>query len=534
MAGDKRSGLFGRMFGRGPSVPAVRAEPPVTVAPAALPRQAVRRFKAAKPGRNVGGFGGIMADSPRAEARQDLRGLINHARFAAQNVDFLKSYEMMVRRHVIGPAGIALQTDARLPDGKPDRATNATIERAWRLWGKRGNCTVCGKLSWWQVEKTAATMLAREGNFFLRKWRGRQFGPFGFQVQLLSIDLLDVDMVSNLGGGRYVDGGVEFDHLNRPVAYHFFDGHPAESHTGRLRNRLRIPAEQIVHVIRQSETGQNLGVPESHTALRRFNLLNQYEEAAMTAAHYGAAAMVFLEDSDPDSVPTAKPDGGGSDDDELPEEMEAGMIVTLPPGYKATANPSNYPDANMPGFLKSLIRGGAAGLGVSYAALSSDMEGANFSSLKDGRGEERDEWRMWQRDLWEGLHGPIFKDWLPVAYLSGQLPGVALSALDSCAAAWRGRGWISPNPKDDATANDLNLKNRLVAPSDIVSERGQDFDQVVTRIAHDLDTLKTAGVPLAGFMAMSETHGAAPSSPPDAPGLPGGEPDTGEVAEPAG
>lgn len=541
MPGDKRPGLFSRMFGGGSSAPVIRVEPPVAAppAPAAIPRQAVRRFKAAKPSRLAGGFGSLMADSPRAEARQDLRGLVNHARFAAQNVDYLKSYEMMVRRHVIGPAGIALQMDARGADGTPDRVTNATIERAWKAWGRRGNCTVCGKMSWWQVEKTAATMLAREGNFFLRIWRGRQFGPFGIQVQLLSVDLLDVDMVADLGGGRYVDGGVEFDHLNRPVAYHFFDGHPSESHTGRLRARVRIAAGQIVHVIRQSETGQNMGVPESHTALRRFNQLSQYEEAAMTAAHFGAAAMVALENNDPEGVPTAQAPaggggGGGEAADELPDEMEAGMILELPPGYTAKAIPSNYPDANMPGFMKSLIRGGAAGLGVSYAALSSDMEGANFSSLKDGRGEERDEWRMFQRDLWEGLHGEVFRHWLPVAFISGRLPGVDLAALEGCDATWRGRGWISPNPKDDAIANDMNLKNRLVAPSDIVSERGQDFEQVAARFAHDLDTLRAAGVPLAASMMLPETQGPAPSPPPEAPGLPGGEADSGEVPEPAG
>lgn len=520
---DGRKGFFGRMFGR-------RAPEVARAEPAALPRPQTRRFKAAKPGRMVGGFGGMLIDSPRSEVRQDLRGLVNHARYAAQNVDFLKSYEMMVRRHVVGPAGIALQMDARLADGTPDRVTNAAIERAWKKWGRRGNCSVCGKLSWWQIEKTAATMLAREGNFFLRLWRGPQFGPFGFQVQPLSVDLLDVDRVETLGGGAYIDGGVEFDAMNRPVAYWFHDGHPGEAHTGRYHGRLRIPAERIVHVVRQSETGQNLGVPESHTALRRFNLLSQYEEAAMTAAHYGAAAMVFLENTDADGAPTSAAEGGEA---ELPEEIEAGMIVDLPPGYKATANPSNYPDANMPGFLKSLIRGGAAGLGVSYAGLSSDMEGSNFSSLKDGRGEERDEWRMFQRDLFEGLHGEVFRHWVLIAWLAGKLPGVGMVQMDECEPNWRGRGWVSPNPKDDATANDTNLKNRLAAPSDLVAERGQDFEQLVSRFAHDMQTLKDAGVPLPGFMSEPEAQAPTPSPPDDPPGLPGGEPDAGEAREPA-
>lgn len=483
----KGPGILGRLMGRTAAPPPVRVEPQVL----APEKDQVRRFKAARPGRLVGGFGSGLINSPRAEVRQDLRGLIAHARHAAQNIDYLKSYEMMVRRHVVGKGGINLQMEALNPDGKPDRAGNRLVESAWTKWGKRGNCTPCGRLSWWQVEKIAATMLAREGNFFLRIWTGRKFGPFAFQVQPLSVDLLDLHMVQALGGGSYIDGGIEFDQFGKPLAYHFFDGHPAESHTGRGQTRIRVPADEVIHVQRQTETSQALGVPESHTALRRFNMLHKYEESALTAAHYGAAAMIFLE-QEADNAPTP----AGGPDDEIPEEMEAGTIVDLPPGYKVTGNPSNYPDANMPGFMKSLTRGGAAGLGVSYAGLSSDMEGANFSSLKDGRGEERDEWGIFQRDLFEGLHDPVFRAWLPIAMLSGQVGLPPARSEKFMAATWRPRGWESVNPKDDAVANDKNLANRLTTPSDIVAKRGEDFERLVARYARDMETLKAANVPL--------------------------------------
>ena len=198
---------------------------PATVAP--THKHQVRRFKAAKSGRLVNGFGStLLRASPRQEVRQDLRGLINHARFAAQNVDHLKSYEMMVRRHVVGWNGISLQSTATNPDGKPDRLANSAVESAWTKWGRRGTCTPCGRLSWWQIEKVAATMLAREGNFILREWRGRRFGDFGYQVQPLSVDLLDLDLVQTLKGGNYIDGGVEFNEFGRPLAFYFFDGHP--------------------------------------------------------------------------------------------------------------------------------------------------------------------------------------------------------------------------------------------------------------------------------------------------------------------
>lgn len=477
-------------------------------------RTQVRRFKAARPGRMVGGFGGLLQESPRAQVRQDLRGLINHSRTAAQNVDYLKSYEMMVRRHVVGESGIALQMDARNPDKSPDAGANAQIESAWATWGKRGNCTPCGRLSWWQVEKIAATMLAREGNFILREWTGQRFGKFAYQVQPLSIDLLDIDLVKTLKDGAYIDGGVEFNVFGRPLAFYFFDGHPTEAHTGRARHRIRVPASQVIHVIRQTETGQALGVPESHTALRRFNMLSKYEESALIAAHYGASAMVFLE-QEADGTPAPE-----QSEDELPEEIEAGSIVDLPPGYTAKGNPSNYPDANMPGFMKTLTRGGAAGLGVSYAGMSGDMEGANFSSLKDGRGEERDEWKIFQRDLSEGLHDPVFASWLPRALLTNQV-ALPTAKLDKFAAAtWRGRGWQSVNPKDDAVADEKNLANRVVTPSEIVARKGGNFADTVTRFASDMATLKAAGVPLPAALdpQPSPQPGPAdpePSSPPD-------------------
>ncbi len=504
MPDNTKPGLLGRMFSRKSAPIPAKVEPKVTTQS--------RRFKAARPGRLAGGFSNLMNDSPRAQTRQDLRGLINHAREAAQNVDALKSYEMMVRRHVVGEKGIALRMNAKNPDGSADKHANGLIESAWAEWGRKGKPTPCGRLSWWEVQKVAATMLAREGNFILREWTGPQFGRFEYQVQPISIDLLDIDMVQNLGQGRYVDGGVEFNEFGRPTAFYFFDGHPQEGHTGRQRHRYRVPAAEVVHVTRQTETGQNLGVPESHTALRRFNMLAKYEESAMVAAHYGASAMVFLQ-QDGDGAPTPEEAEG-----ELPEEIESGSIVELPPGYTANPNPSNYPDANMPGFIKSMVRGGASGLGVSYGGLSGDMEGANFSSLKDGRGEERDEWKIFQKDLAESLCGPVFSSWLSRSLLTGSIPLPAIKLDKFDAATWRGRGWQSVNPKDDAVADDKNLQNRLTTPSEIVARRGGNFEDTVAQLGKDMAILEAAGIPLSAALSGVDSAQVEEPQPPTDPG----------------
>lgn len=502
-------------FGRAAPTPApVRVEPRVSAEGAA---PSARAFKAARPGRLANGFLTGLSSSTRDELRRDIRGLIQHSRHGAQNVDYIRSYEMMVRRHVVGKQGITLQMDCREPDGRADRIANDLIETAWADWGRRGNATPCGRLSWWNIENIAATMIAREGNFLLRVFIGPAFGKYGFQVAPTSIDLLDLSYTEHLDGGRFVLSGIEFDEFARPLAYHLFTTHPAETIGAGLRERVRVPASKIVHVYRPSESNQDLGIPQTHTALRRLNMIGRYEEAALSAAHFGAAAMLFFK-QESDDAPT---DGATAPD--LPDQIEAGTTAFLPPGVDIANYTPNYPDGEMPAFNKAMLRGGAAGLGVSYAGLTSDMEGANFSSLRDGRGEERDEWRMFQRDLFEGLHDPVFGQWLPVSMATRAVP-LPPAKLDKFRAAnWRPRSWASVNPKDDETAAEMQIKNRLRSPSQIAADRGEDYETTARAFAADLALLADLGIAVPQAMKEAPDPKQAPPPEPQAPAPDGTE-----------
>jgi len=516
------AGLMARITGQGSS-DAVRIEPSLR-GPAVPPGGAGRAYAAAKPDRIAGRFSAFGPTSPRADLRQGIRGLINHARWASQNVDYLRNYEALVRRHVIGRQGIALAMQVRDPGGRLDTVANDRIEWAWWEWGKRGNCTLCGRFSWWQVENMAATAIAREGNFLARIWRGAGFGPFRFQIEILSIDLLDLDRTEALGDGRFIESGIEFDARGRVLAYHLFSAHPTEYHASRGVQRLRVPASDIVHGWRAVEPMAALGPSESHTALRRFNMLAALEEAALTAARFGASNMAFFKRPEDDGP------GGGGDVQSPITEIEAGTVGVLPPGWDLAEYKGNYPDGEFAGFSKALMKGGAAGLGVSYAALTGDVEGANYSSLRDGRGEERDSWRMFQRDLFETLHDQVFNAWLPLAILAGRV-GLPFAKLDKyLAASWRPRGWPSVNPKDDATANQSDLSNMLRAPSEIVAERGGDWDETVALMARDFKMLREAGLPVPAAMQAFATMGGG-AVPPVAPPDDAGE---GEGADNAG
>lgn len=495
----------------------VRAEP-VVAAPvrAGLPasaripragRSGLRAYKAARPDRLAGFSVGFYSSGE--DIRRGLRGLIAHSREAAQNIDYARNFEAMIRRHVIGPGGIALQMDVR-ERGIADKAANELIESAWKAWGRLGSPSLCGRLSWLDLQNVAAVSCAREGNFLLRFHRGRAHGRFAFRVQPISIDHLDLDYHRGFSGGSYVAGGIEFDGADRPIAYHLFDAEPGAWARGPSLRRVRVPASEILHLFRPVEAMQSHGAPWMHTALRRLNLTGQFEESALAAAHYGAAQMGWFKTPEDDGP---RPEAAG--DDEAPaDEIEAGTLGTLPPGWDYVAHNPKYPDAQIGPFLKHMLRGAATGLGVSYASLTGDLEGANFSSLRAGLSEERDEWRTIQKWIAEHFHARIFSEWLAMALLSGAIP-LPVAKLDKFdAATWRPRGWAAVNPAQEATATEGELRMGIAAPSDVAAARGQDFEEIVRRRKRDRELLAEAGDPAA---APGAPAGAAPPAGP--PGL---------------
>lgn len=469
------------LFKRKPAPAPVSTPAPATSRQVA-PRQA-RRYAAARPDRLAGGFSAFgNFNSTAIEARDGLRGLVAHSRKLSQNADYMKAFLKLCRRNIIGPNGILLQNTARDTNGALDRFANQAVEDAWRKWGKVGNATVCGKFSWLDLQHMTATTMPRDGNVLARIYQGPAYGPFGFQLQLLDIDQLAIDKVQgDLPGGGYIDCGIECNALDRPIAYHLYAVHPAMTNRGS-REVVRVPASEIIHLFVPEETGQMIGIPWAHTALRRLNLMEGFEEAALTNARAGAAKMGFIESEIDDDVDPGELNGLLSEKAEI-QEVAPGEIEELPVGKSFKAYDPKYPDGEMDPFMKLMLRGAAAGLGVAYHSLANDLTGANFSSLHHGVSEERAEWRTLQNFLSSHLHDRVFSAWLPMAILTGQiaLPMAKLAKYD--AASWKPRGWKAVNPVDEANANKTLMAAGLRSPQDILADAGLDIEDVYEEIA---------------------------------------------------
>lgn len=463
----------------------------------ARPAPAARSYKAARPDRLAPFMLHDMA--PASVLARDLPGLIAHARETARNNDYVRGFLGLVRRHVVGPKGPALQSLVTFGPGQggetADPLARRLIEEQWREWSAWGEPTMCGRLSLLDLCNLAVATVANEGNFFARIVRGRRAGPWGFRVQVLSIDHLDVGLnAARVSGGGYVRNGVECDADDRVTAYHMFAAPLNDAEAQHRRGeRMRLPAGEVIHLFLPEEPLQTIGRPWLHTALRRLSMVEKYEEAALAAARYGAAKMIFFKRPEDDGVAPAA-EGG----DAAPiEEVEAGETGVLPPGWDIAPFDPTYPNADLGGFVGHMLRAAAVGARVSYSALTNDLKGASFSSLRAGLSEERDEWRSLQSWFFAAFMARLFGAWLQPALASGRLAPLRDESLERYRRhSWRGRGWQSITPREEAQTAETLLANRLAAPSDLAAERGHDFGDLVQRYAADLALLKAAGLGL--------------------------------------
>lgn len=418
--------------------------------------------------------------------RQSLPMLRRRSRDLERNNDYAQRFLRMAETNIAGPQGVRLQVRARNPNGMLDTQGNDIVEMHWRRWGRRGLCTVDGRLSWADVNRLAVRYLARDGEALVRLVRSRR-NPYGLTLAFIDPERLDHDYNEDLRDGRRVYMGVEVDQSFRPIAYHIRRYDPQFA-----RNvRDRVSADEIVHVYLVDYEDQVRGVPWMHSAMARLQMLGAYEEAELVAARISAAKMGFFESEDGSQIPAdAEQDG------EAVIDAEPGTFRTLPSGYKFNAFDPQHPTTAFADFEKAILRGIASGFGVSYVGLANDLEGVNYSSIRQGALDERDMWRMLQQHLIGALCAPVYENWLNSALGSGQL-GMPPERFDKFSqVVWQPRGWQWVDPGKEVAAQVEAIGHGLKSRSEVLAEQGRDFEEVIRQLAEESRLAAEYGVPL--------------------------------------
>lgn len=466
-------------------------------------------------------FSPVSADKA---LRYDMVRMRERVRQLERDNSSVKGYLKTCATNIAGPNGIRLQALVRNNDGRLAENINEKIEDAWKAWATeadetfgRKHCTTDGTMNLTQLQQHLVRVERLDGETFLRLVRGFD-NEWGFALQVIDADQVDERYNEQLPNGNRVVMGVEMDKWRRRVAYHLLT---SESMEGWNRgDRERVPAQEIIHLFDPSRANQTRGVPSLSAAVNDIRHLDGYVEAELVAARTGAAKMGFYK-----TIPELY-EIKGNEVKTLQVDANPGTIQELPPGVDFVPWSPDHPSAAFVPFIKGIMRRVASGLGITYVKFANDLEGVNYSSIRQGELDTRDEWRVMQNGFAAAVLDRVFIAWLQMAQLSGNLVLDQREPKRFRKIKWVPRGWQWVDPLKDVQAAVMAIDNNLSTHTAEAADRGDDFDEILETRAEERDRATEMGIDLSPV--------AATRPPKIGPAVPGAsDPNPDENADPA-
>jgi lambda family phage portal protein len=462
-----------------------------------VPQKQVRRFEAARIDRATADWFSTNV-SLNQELRSDLDRLRHRGRELVNNNDYAKKFRGMVENNIIGPGGIKLQVRVEDRPGVSDRLANQAIEDAWGQWCQA--CDVTGLMTLRDLCETLVGSLPADGEFLVRFVKGADArNRFNFALQVIDVDRIDTNYTGRHGDNAVVMG-VEVDAYRRPVALHLFAAHPND--TGGSRQRVRIPATEVLHRFKVERAEQARGIPWMAPGMLSLHHLGGFMLSALLAAEHGANHYGFFTTPDGEVPASFQPETPAG---QPIMTSQPGVYDTLPTGVDFKAHESKYPNEVFAPFAKVCLQRIATGWRVAYHSLANDLEGVSFSSIRSGTLEERDRWAADQEWFTGAFMEPVYMAWLQMALLSGAIVmpnGAALPANKLAKFSrheWQPRRWEWVDPVRDMEAKIMAVKAGLMSPQDLCAAIGNDFEDTLKSIAAAQKMAAEFGVPLAAY-----------------------------------
>jgi len=447
----------------------------------------------------AGASGRLLGDwswnrrSPDDDARGSMTRLRGRARNLEETNAYAESYLNAVAVNMIGPKGFQHEALVRDNDGKLNKRINDRIEKSFEEWSQ--SCTRDGRMGLVEFEHVMARTAPRDGEGLVRECYGPQF-PYGYALEGVDPDLLD-ESFSRIRNEREpeVRLGVEVDEDARPTAYHLL----VDLHRTGSRRRERVEASRMIHLARFRRVGQTRGITWMRPVMIALRMLDGYEEAELIISRVCASAGGFFT-ANTDKSSEYDPE---DDDPKQPLEFEAtpGVMKQLPKGWDFKQWSPEHPTSAFAPFVKGTLRKVASGLAMSYNALTSDLEGVNYSSMRSGLLVERDSWRCLQT-WWVGrFRQRIYRNWLSSALLSGQLKLDTRDFTRYLEVQWHPRGWSWVDPLKDVTAAVLAITYGLGSRTEFLGEEGRTFERILENLLQETKDAMEKGVPILGEAA---------------------------------
>lgn len=319
------------------------------------------------------------------------------------------------------------------------------------------------------------------------------------QLQLIPSEMCPLSKNEDLGQGRRVECGIEFNAIGKRTAYHFYRVHPGtDQYFGQSSGQtVAVPADEVIHIFRPIRAGQIRGLPHTLAAITTLAILDLYDDAELERKRMTALFAAFIrrpasnnDDFDNPLGPPIEPwlqtalSGPGP-------ALEPGATIDLDPGEEVTfSEPADVGAQYEPFQYRQLLRV-ACGFGVPYADMTGDLKQANYGSIRAGLITFRRRIRSMQHSMMVyKLCREVSNAWLEEATLAGAVDGLTPRVYqtrlrDLRRIKWQPPAWEWIDPEKDLRAEKLAIGMNIKPRSRTIEETGEDPAEVDKLIVED-------------------------------------------------
>lgn len=456
-----------------------------------------RTYQGAGGGRRNDGWRGGSA-GPNQELRPALVNLRNRSRELVRNNPYARRVLDVIPANVVGTG---IQARPIVNGTQPYNR----IKKAWTDWAESTACDWNERTDFYGLQSLIMRSVVESGEcLIVRRWQNTDGNRAPLALQVLESDYLDQtrDFMAPYNQDAQVVQGIEFRNGKR-IGYWLYNTHPGELNAYAVSSF--VPASDVLHVYRLDRPGQVRGVPWLAPVMLRLNDFDLYEDAQLQRQMIAACFAGFIQDAQPDlSGISSRTTAAGTT--QLVDKIEPGMMEVLPPGKTITfANPPQMEGYGE--YTKTVLRGIATGVGISYEMLTGDMSMVNFSSGRMGWIEARRQVTSWQWQIMVNqVCEPVWRWFMEAASLTNVPVNVN--------ARWTPPRQEMIDPVKETNALRDQVRNGFISLSEAIQQLGGDPEAVLPELESDLGKLDSMGLILDSDPR--QPAGGGRSQPPDA------------------
>ena len=466
----------------------------------------VRSYDAASSSRINAGWR-VVNESAELTDRYSRDVVRARARDLERNSDIAQSVVHAYKRNVVG-RGYTLR--AMTGDDNLDNQ----IERAWKRWCKARNCDVTGEQSFNSILRMMVERKKYDGGILIH-FCYTPGGLVPFKLQCLEVDELDITHSSPRHRGNRVVGGIEYNQYRRPVGYWFrqydLDGY-------QVMNPMFIEAKDIFFYKNKHRPSQLREMSDLAPTITRVRDTNEFITAVSIKERIAALVGLVIKKMLPTGGPGRSASSRGPDGqvDYSSKKMTPGMILELGPGDDVEVVDPKSAATDATAFLKTQQGLIGSGQGLSYEAVSRDMNGATYSSARQNAQEDEGTYTE-EIELLTAFMSEVYEHFVISGCLAGlfAVPDFWARREEYLSHAWikTPKKWI--DPVKEANADKIALQSGQKTFQDLCAERGKDWKEAVSEIAEVLRYGRELGIDMGGVMF---GNGAAAAAQPGGPG----------------